>query len=72
MFGDKREITLNQKLDENSTINKLAVEIFAINAAINLIAGSIAKCEFKTYLKNEELKEDEYYIWNVEPNVNQN
>ncbi|HCW79773.1 MAG TPA: phage portal protein [Ruminococcaceae bacterium] len=40
--------------------------------AINMLAGLIAKCEFKTYIKGKETKADEYYLWNVEPNVNQN
>ena len=69
-FGDKTEITLNQKFDDAA--NKLAIEFFAINCAINLIAGSIAKCEFRTFLNNKENKSDEYYLWNIEPNVNQN
>lgn len=70
IFGSKDEIKLIEKLSEEST--KLAIEEFAINVAINLIAGCISKCEFKTYLNNEEVKGDEYYMWNVEPNKNQN
>ena len=51
---------------------KLAIEVFAISSAINLIASAISKCEFKTYLKYAESKADEYYLWNIEPNKNQN
>lgn len=69
-FGGKSEITINQKLDDST--NKLAIEMFAINMAINIIAGAIAKCEFKTYVNGIEKKGDEYYLWNVEPNQNQN
>ncbi|MCL6573159.1 MAG: phage portal protein [Bacillus sp. (in: Bacteria)] len=51
---------------------QLAIEIFAIHSAINLIASSISKCEFKTYSKGTELKGEDYYLWNIEPNKNQN
>lgn len=44
----------------------------AFQSAINLIANSVSKCEFKTYLKGKEVKEKEYYLFNVEPNKNQN
>lgn len=44
----------------------------AFESAVNLIANSVAKCEFKIYRKNQLFKDDEYYLWNVEPNKNQN
>ena len=50
---------------------QLAIEIFAIRSAINLIASSVSKCEFKTYSKGVETKAGEYYLWNIEPNKNQ-
>lgn len=71
MFGKNDLVYLNEKMF-NDTATELSVEMFAIHAAINLIAGCIAKCEFKTYLRNKEVKFDNYYLWNVEPNVNQN
>jgi len=70
MFGTKDTVYLNEKIYSDAT--KLAVEDFAINTAINLIAGCISKCEFKTYLNNNEVIQDEYYLWNIEPNTNQN
>lgn len=51
---------------------QLDMELFAVSCAINLIASTVSKCEFKTYLKQNEIKSDEYYLWNVEPNKNQN
>jgi HK97 family phage portal protein len=51
---------------------QLAIEIFAIHSAINLIASSISKCEFKTYAKSVEFKGESYYQWNIQPNLNQN
>ncbi len=70
MFGDKDTVYVTQKLESEKY--KLAIEDFAIQMAINMIAGAVAKCEFKTYIKGKETKNDEYYLWNVEPNDNQN
>lgn len=70
MFGTNNTVYLNEKLYTDAT--KLAVEKFAVNVAVNLISGCISKCEFKTYFKNKEIKQDEYYLWNIEPNKNQN
>lgn len=51
---------------------ELVFRNLAFQTAVNLIANSISKCEFKTFLKNEEVKKQEYYTWNIEPNKNQN
>lgn len=66
------ETTVNMTATAISTEQKLNIELFAIHSAINLIASSISKCEFKTYMKGTEFKGDVYYKWNVEPNKNQN
>lgn len=41
-------------------------------ACVNLLANAVARCEFRTYRGNEEVFEREYYLWNIEPNGNQN
>lgn len=69
-FGSKSEILLNEKMTDIST--QIAVQEFAIETAINLISGCISKCEFQMFMNNKEIKEDEYYLWNYEPNKNQN
>lgn len=69
-FDSKSEILLNEKMIDIST--QIAVQEFAIETAINLISGCISKCEFQTFMNNKEIKEDEYYLWNYEPNKNQN
>lgn len=40
--------------------------------AANILANALSKCEFKTYVKGDEKKGSEYYLWNYEPNKNQN
>lgn len=39
---------------------------------VNTIANAMGKCDFKTYINNEEVRGAEYYLWNIEPNTNQN
>ncbi|AKL96632.1 phage portal protein, HK97 family [Clostridium aceticum] len=66
---------LDFSIDESDFFN-LAAELYVRNlafyTAVNLIANSISKCEFKTYLRKKEEKGKEYYLWNVEPNRNEN
>ena len=57
------------KIDElyaNWQIRELAFE-----SAVNLIANFISKCEFKTKRDGKQVKDREWYLWNVEPNKNQ-
>ena len=39
---------------------------------VNLIATAVGRCEFRTFRNHKEIQEDEYYLWNYEPNPNQN
>lgn len=48
------------------------VRELAFASAVNLIANSISKCDFRTYSKNKEIQGEEFYLWNIEPNKNQN
>jgi HK97 family phage portal protein len=49
----------------------MAVSRMCFNACVNLVAGAVSKCEFRTYHDGEEVKGSEYYLWNVQPNANQ-
>lgn len=51
---------------------EIYVRELAFQAAKNMVANAISKCEFKTYAGGEEVKGEEYYLWNFEPNANQN
>ena len=41
-------------------------------STVNIIANAVSKCEFQTYVKGKEVEAAEYYLWNIEPNQNQN
>lgn len=69
IFVPGKTITLKQRFaNEQAKIN---INMFAIQSAITLIAGTIAKCEFKTYVNGKEKQDDEYYLWNFSPNDNE-
>lgn len=55
-------------------VGELTAEIFykelAINSAINLISNTLSNAEFLTFEKGKEVKKDNYYLFNVEPNQN--
>lgn len=53
-------------------VSELHIRELAFWSTVNIIANAVSKCEFKTYLRGKEIKGAEYYLWNVEPNKNQN
>ncbi len=55
-----------------SLLEQLAFKELALHIAISYVANTISKCEFKTYVKNEEVKDKLYYMLNVSPNPNEN
>lgn len=67
---DKNNGTL--KLDVYA--GELAAEVFykelAVQACVNLISNAVARSEFLTYEKGKEVRKDNYYLFNVEPNLN--
>ncbi len=47
------------------------VRELAFWSVVNAIANGVSKCEFKTFVRSKEVKGDEWYLWNVQPNKNQ-
>lgn len=58
--------------DFDNLVGDTYIRELAFWSAVNLVANAISKCEFKTFLNGKEVKEREYYLWNIEPNKNQN
>lgn len=60
----------------NCYSDKAVLEVFykelAINSAINIIAKSITNAEIRTFKDKKEIKAHNYYLFNIEPNQNQN
>lgn len=53
-------------------VGDVYIREMAFVSAVNYIAKGISKCEFKTFLRGVEEQGNEYYLWNIEPNQNQN
>jgi len=56
----------------SAALQSIAFKKFAIDTAINLITGTVSGCEFKTFINGIPVKNAEYFLWNYEPNINQN
>lgn len=52
--------------------NGFTVSEFALLCAANYISRSASRCKFETFQNGAKTRKDEYYLWNVRPNVNQN
>lgn len=60
---------------ETVVVSLLASEVYkriAVDSAVNLIANALVLSEFKTLSKGKFVKEDNYYLLNVSPNINEN
>ncbi|WRK55261.1 hypothetical protein SD457_10915 [Coprobacillaceae bacterium CR2/5/TPMF4] len=43
----------------------------AFNMIVNKISSALSKCKVNVYYNNKRIKDEEWYRWNVQPNVNQ-
>ena len=53
-------------VETNARLQRLALGI-----CIDYIASAVGKCEFRTFLRGQEVRGEEYYLWNVAPNPTQ-
>lgn len=72
LFSD-RETTKEVSCEELfSLMEDLRIRELAFNTCVNMIANAVGKCEFKTFQNRKPIQKVEYFIWNFEPNINQN
>lgn len=74
LFGEARAEEIESSgyrihMEEERT---LALERAAIQSAVGLVAAAVGQCHFRTFLQGEEVREDEYWLWNYSPNRNCN
>lgn len=67
--GTFREVSCKELFDAAAdySLRKLSFQI-----CVEMVANAIGRCEFRTYRDGTEIREGEYYLWNIEPNVNEN
>ena len=63
------EVMLSELVD---AAREYKLRQLCFHICVNLIATAVGRCEFRTFRNHKEIQEDEYYLWNYEPNPNQN
>lgn len=53
-------------------VTEICLRELAFWTCVRKIANALTKCEFRTFYEGTEIFGDEYYLWNYEPNRNQN
>lgn len=53
-------------------VTELHYKKLAIETCIDLIANTLVRCEFQTFKDGKEFKGNNYYLFNISPNQNQN
>lgn len=77
LFGDRsgapsgtyREVSCQELFE---AAEEAYLRQFAFDVCVDMVANALGRCEFKTYRDHEEIRELESWMWNVEPNLNQN
>lgn len=74
MGGRTYEVTSNDisEFIDKHEWNRLALYEFALHSGINIIANALSACEVRTFENWKEVRKDQYYKWNFEPNINTN
>lgn len=70
LFRESQEIRIHEEYCSPSI--ESYYKMLAIESAINLISSTLTQAEFKTFKQGKEVKENNYYLFNVEANPNQN
>lgn len=69
-FGKRNREVLKSYLYESSL--DFYFKKLAVNTCVDLIANTLVRCEFQTFEKGKEVRNENHYLFNVQPNQNQN
>lgn len=70
---------MNAKSDEVISVRsvgyndetRIAVQAYAVQVVVEILAALVSKCEIKTYRDGKSFRGEEWYLFNIKPNVNQ-
>lgn len=65
----RKEITCHEIFEAGQ---ELMIREMCFAVCVNMIANAIGRCEVRVFRDKKEVKDREYYMWNIEPNTNQN
>lgn len=68
-ISEGKKVTIQEIMEAAA---ELQIRDLALTVCVNMIANAVGKCEFQTFVNGKKVKEDEYFTWNIEPNVNEN
>lgn len=71
-FLEKNVSTANIETIVAQQLENAAFKELALHIAISYVANTLSKCEIKVYENFKEIKNEWYYLLNVQPNPNQN
>ena len=71
-FLEKKVETAEISPVTQQILEQIAFKELALQIGISYIANTLSKCEFKTFVNGEEVKDKLYYNLNVSPNPNKN
>jgi HK97 family phage portal protein len=64
------------RMNAHQQLYELSVDYYfkklAVNTCVDLIANTLVRCEFQTFEKGKEVRKNNHYLFNVQPNQNQN
>lgn len=66
--GDATSVSISEFVGQLTT--EIWYKELAIQSCINLIANVLSRAEFQTFERGKEVRKDNYYLFNVEPNIN--
>jgi HK97 family phage portal protein len=67
--NDSIEVSIDELF---SAAQETQIRVLCWNVCVNMIANAMGRCDFRTYKDGKETFDREHYLWNYEPNGNQN
>lgn len=70
VIQEVKDITCDEDVAE--ALQEFQIRELCFWSCVHFIAALVGRCELRTYEQHEEKRGNEYWLWNYEPNVNQN